>query len=188
MTDGIAHGQSVGSESPAVPRHPPKELPPLTPPEAGVCLSNFSCEANVGIEGPTEFVANRPTRVTLVSVRLRLAIVIWTIAAPPPKLRAHEEGHREIAESYYARAKDVAEKLAAGLIGRALAVPVDDSPAMKQAIGKLQEELLNGYQRQISLRSKVAQVQFDLITQHGANSVPESQAIPRALAAEANSR
>src|SRR5688500_1095992 len=119
----VNHEPPVVSSRTFDPKTPPPEMPPLKPGEAAVTESSFSCETLVEVlvvsQQPSGAGACRANvRVASVTATLRLAITVWVPHRDAHKLTAHEQGHRQIEERYYAGAKDVADRLSRDMIGQ----------------------------------------------------------------------
>ncbi|HTO04033.1 MAG TPA: hypothetical protein VL069_10045, partial [Opitutus sp.] len=162
-------------------QNPPAEMPKLTPPEVGTCAYSFGCATEVVVRGTR----GRTAKVTGVEVSTRLTITIWTPQDGPPKVLAHEEGHREICEIYYAPAESIARELAKREIGRTLSVSVRDTAAAEAELKRIQNNLIAEFMRETAARCDFAQARFDAITQHSMDPIAESSAIVRAVAEEA---
>ena len=165
------------------PKNPPPEMPPLKPGEAAVTESSFSCETLVEVlvasQQPTAAGTCRAAvRVSSVTATLRLAITIWVPHRDAHKLTAHEQGHREIEERYYAGAKDVAERLGHEMIGREFSADAGDCDAAVQAASRNAANELNGqYMAAVQYPAARAQVLYDELTDHGRNTLGEAKAI-----------
>jgi hypothetical protein len=163
------------------PKNPPKEMPTLTPPEVGTCVYSFGCSTEIVMRGER----GRTARVTGVQVATRLGITLWTPQAGPPKILAHEEGHRAIAEMYYQLAEPVARRLAGQVLGKPVSWSTGrDEKAAETELKKIQDELIAEYLRETARRCDVAQAHFDTITQHSMDPIPESEAVASAIAEE----
>jgi len=167
------------------PQNRPTNMPALAEDNLGLCQAEFTSEAQMKVEGRTGRSSREPARVASLEVTLRLDLVIWTIAEPSEKLRQHEETHREIFERYYAQAPSVAQRLAEGVVGRKLTVSID-SPAAKAEMDQLRAKLLADLQHETIDRCNRVQDEFDLITQHGSNSVSAAEGMAQALASDPN--
>src|SRR4051812_27522087 len=83
------------------PRNPPKDMPPLKPGEAAVTESKFACGVQVIVE-ISSTPGQKPTcTITGIESTLRLDVIIWLPSDTTPKIRLHEDGHRQISELYY---------------------------------------------------------------------------------------
>ena len=186
-TDAWAQGVVIKVEPAKITRrtfdrqNPPAEMPKLTPPEVGTCQYSFACATEVMARGTR----GRPAKVTGVEVSTRLKITLWTPQDGPHKILAHEEGHREICEIYYAPARSIARDLAERTIGKRLSVSVRDTAATEGELKGIQNALIAEFMRETASRCDFAQARFDAITNHSMNSIAESEAIVRAVAEEA---
>lgn len=169
------------------PQKPPADLPELKPTEAGLCQAEFLCETQVAVDGYRS-ASEVQFAVTTVRVTISLNITIWTQGNASPKLVAHEETHREIAEVYYREADAIAQRLAEKLIGKRFVVPLDDKAATLRVLGKMQDNLIADYLHETAKRCTLAEDQFDLITHHGLLPIPASEARDRALDQEEKSK
>ncbi len=165
------------------PRRPPRDMPPLTPPEAGVCKTTFELSASV------TYSAERLSRTTAriyvdeLDIVTRLFFDIYTMRDAPPKLRAHEEGHRAIGEHYYKDAAAIAEDIGRGLIGKTFDGTGDDQEAAQQnAFQEVVTEIERAYMARVRVPSAAANERFDEITNHGLDAIAESEAISQAIA------
>lgn len=162
------------------PRNPPAEMPRLTPPEVGTCVYSFSCTSETEIRGGR----GRPARVTSIGVTTHLKITLWAPAAGPPKILAHEEGHRAICEVYYGPAESIARQLALREVGQMLHASVDHRSAAQGELKAIQSHILAAFLEATATRCDVAQKRFDALTDHSRNPISESTAIKQALAEE----
>jgi len=165
------------------PSNPPAETSQkLTLPEAGLCDSEFTCKFHTGTEMPRFGLGTVQATITSIRLILHLTITIWTVTGAPPKLRAHEEGHRRITEEFYRNAKTVAYRLAAQALGRKLPVVFVDQTAKPGAVKAFQDKLLMEYLQETARRCTVAQTRFDSIAAHGGNSITEDDTVRQTLA------
>jgi hypothetical protein len=141
---------------------------------------SFGCSTEVVMRG----VRGRAARVTGIEVATRLSITLWTPEQGPPKVLAHEEGHRALAEMYYRLAEPVARRLAERELGKPIPAPVRDQRAAEPELKKIQDALIAEYLRETASRCDFAQARYDAITEHSMNSTPETEAIARAVAEE----
>jgi len=163
------------------PQNPPKEMPKLTPPEVGTCVYSFGCTTEVVLRGVT----GKFARLSGVEVSTRLSITLWTPEVGPPKILAHEEGHRAICEIYYRDADLIARELAERQIGRQIPVKIRDKDVAQAELRKIQDAIIAEFMRETANRCDHAQARYDAITQHSVDPIPESEAIGRSLAEEA---
>jgi len=160
------------------PRRPPRNMPKLTPPESGVCDTTFQLEIGVGYS----IEVLPPSAVQLwvdeLDISTHLQINIFTLAGAPSKLRAHEEGHREISEHYYRNAEDAVRAAARPLIGRMFTGEgANRKSAEQHAMRQITTALEEGYMTRTRIRSMAANERYDEITQHGLNAIDEAEAI-----------
>jgi len=166
------------------PRRPPREMPPLTPPEAGVCLTTFELGANVTYSA--ERLGRNRARVYVDELDLvtRLRFDIYTIKDAPPKLRAHEEGHRAIGEHFYASAPQIAAEIGRRLIGKTFDGTGDsDAAAQKDGFEQVVATIERDYMTRVRVPSAAANERFDAITNHGLDPIDEAEAVKLAIAA-----
>jgi hypothetical protein len=161
-------------------QNPPKEMPKLTPPEVGTCVYSFGCTTEIVMRGKE----GNPARISGIEVATRLTITLWTPHTGPPKIVAHEEGHREICEIYYQSAESIARRLAEREIGRQIPASVRGKQAAEAELKKIQDALLAAFLRQTADRCDIAQAHYDAITQHSIALISESNAITHALSEE----
>ena len=168
------------------PQNPPAEMSrKLTLPEAGLCEFEFGCEIQTGTATPRYGLGTVQATVTSIRLIPRLDLTIWTVTQANAKLRAHEEGHRELCELYYQRVDAVALRLARAAIGTKLTIDLRRREASTQeALDQFQNKLLEEFLRETARRCTIAQARYDLITAHGVNPIPEAEAITQAVADE----
>lgn len=162
------------------PRHPPAEMPKLTPPEVGTCVYQFACSTEAQAEGSR--LSHKPARVTEIVLRATLTVTLWTPAGGPAKILAHEEGHREICEYYYDQAGEIGRRLAQRGLG--LTLQARTKPAMTAELDRLQKSVIHEFLEETATRCDFAQARFDAITEHSMNPIAENVAMVRAIAAE----
>lgn len=165
------------------PREPPSDMPPLTPPESGVCKTTF--ELSAGVSYSAERLTGGSARIYVDGLEIvtKLRIDIFTARSSPAKLRAHEEGHRAIGEHYYRSSGTIAEDIGRRLIGRSYeGRGADDEAAQRDAFGKVVAELERAYMARVRVPSAAANERFDELTNHGLAAIDESEALALALA------
>ena len=189
---GSALGQGspvkVTREEPVVsrtrfdPARPPPDMPELTPPEAGVCKTTFELSASLTYSA--ERLSGLTARIYVdgLDIVTRLRFDIYTAQGAPPKLRAHEEGHRAIGEHYYGEAAKIAEDIGRRLIGVTFdGTGIDQEAAQENAFGKAVASIERDYMARMRTPSAAANERFDEITRHGLEAIDESEAIARAI-------
>ena len=164
------------------PKRPPPEMPPLTPPEAGVCKTTFELAASVTYSA--ERLSGLAARIYVdgLDIVTRLRFDIYTAQGAPPKLRAHEEGHRAIGEHYYGDAARIAEDIGRRLIGVTFdGAGLDQEAAQENAFAKAVAEIERDYMARMRTPSSAANERFDEITRHGLEAIEEADAIALAI-------
>jgi hypothetical protein len=190
-TTGLAAQRSpvrVTREEPVVrrtefdPRRPPREMPTLTPPESGVCNTTFELAASVSYSVETLSPTTARVYVDEMDLTTRLAFDIYTVQGAPPKLRAHEEAHREIGEHFYRDASTIAADIGRRLIGASFdGTGIDPDAAQRDGFEKVIAAIEQAYMARIRIPSAAANVRFDQITNHGLNDIGEAEAIAMAI-------
>lgn len=195
-----AHGAvSVQKKPPVVerktfdPANKPAEMPPLNPNELAVAASEFDCAAQVQL-----LPRRSKTRggrhalsytVHAVKVVIGLKVVIWNPTDASEKLKAHEEGHREISETVYRTAEVHAKAVARKLDGRRI-VGEGDTPeaaqkAADEAMAAANKQMCEEYMDLTSRTAVRVQNTYDALTGHGTRPIAEKEAIRQAFAKEA---
>lgn len=153
--------------------------PPLTPPESGVCKATFELAASVSYSSERLSATRARIYVDEIDIVTRLRFDIFTVRGAPPKLRAHEEGHRAIGEHYYRDAVQIAEEIGRRLIGETFVA----SGANQKAAGfeHVVGEIERAYMARVRIPSAAANERFDEITNHGLEPIGEAEAIALAL-------
>ena len=105
------------------PKHPPPDMPRLTRHEVGLCAYSFGCRTEIAARRDKK---NESPRITRIRLNVRLEITLWTPDPGSPKIRAHEEGHREICEIYYHSAESIGREVAGRFIGTKLEGRIPD--------------------------------------------------------------
>jgi len=164
------------------PRRPPPDMPPLTPPESGVCKTTF--ELSASLRYSSERLSRTAARIYVegLDIVTGLRFDIYTIENAPPKLRAHEEGHRAIGEHYYRDAATIAENIGRRLIGKTFdGSGADEQAAHRNAFDKAVAEIEREYMARVRIPSAAANERFDEITKHGLDPIAEAEAVARAI-------
>jgi hypothetical protein len=165
------------------PRRPPRDMPPLTPPESGVCKTTFELAASVSYSAERLTRSSARIYVDELDIVTRLRFDIFTVKGGPPKLRAHEEAHRSIGEHYYKNAARIAEDIGRRLIGATFdGSGADEEAAQRDGFEKVVAEIERAYMARVRIPSAAANERFDEITNHGLNPIDEADAIKQALA------
>jgi hypothetical protein len=165
------------------PRRPPSDMPPLTPPEAGVCKTTFELDA--GVSYSAEPLSRNTARIYVdeLDIVTRARFEIFTVAGGPQKLRAHEEAHRAIGEHYYEDAAMIVERIGRRLIGATFeGRGADQEAAQRDAFAKVVADIERAYMARVRSPSAAANERFDEITRHGVDPIDEMEAIAPAIA------
>jgi hypothetical protein len=116
---------------------------------------------------------------------LDLPIDIWVARGAPPKLAAHEEGHRQIAEDYYKGADVIARELGKKMIGKkAQGTGRNKQEAQSNAQQKLLTELNDAFMAATRVHCRICEDHYDDITNHSLKPIGEADAIVQAKALE----
>jgi len=168
------------------PKHLPDPPPPIEHGEAAVTVYSLGIETYVryGYTQPKRGAG--PVKINFkiadVTVKLKCTITEWLPENPPAALRAHEDGHRAIAEEFYKRGEAVARRLAAKELGRTVVGNGQDlEGAGNAAIEQVTTRVNGGYTKGIIDPCKVAQEKFDTITVHGSNGKDAKEAVKEVL-------
>lgn len=162
------------------PANPPSDMPPLTPGETAECVSDFLADATVSGKTWRTDAAHATVTVSQVKVTLQLNVTIWTPADVSAHVMEHEEGHRQISESYYQTADQLAARIAAGYMGKQ--VEITGSDLNNESMNSLQQmgaEITEEYDKE--LNPNPAQLLYDSITDHSRNDVAVQEAVDHAL-------
>ena len=162
------------------PAAPPGDMPPLAAGENAECDSDFQANASVGGETRQSDATHATVTVTQINVTLQLNITIWLPAGVTPHVAEHEEGHREISESYYQTAGKHAERIAATYIGKEVDISGTDLAAeSNKALQQMAAAITEEYNKE--LNPEPAQLLYDTITDHSRNEVVVKDAVAHAL-------
>ena len=152
------------------PAAPPADMPPLAAGENAECDSDFEANASVGGETRLSDATHGIVTVTQINVTLQLNITIWLPAGVTQHVVEHEEGHREISESYYQRADKHAERIATTYMGKQVDITGTDLNAeSNKVLQKMATEITEEYNKE--LNPEPAQLLYDTITDHSRNEV-----------------
>ena len=159
---------------------PPADMPPLAAGENAECDSDFEANASVGGETRLSDATHGIVTVTQINVTLQLNITIWLPAGVTQHVVEHEEGHREISESYYQNADKHAERIAATYMGKQVDITGTDLNAeSNKVLQKMATEITQEYNKE--LNPEPAQLLYDTITDHSRNEVVVKDAVAHAL-------
>ena len=159
---------------------PPANMPPLSANETAECDSDFLSSASVRGEPRQTDATHATVTITQVKMTLQLNINIWVPIGVTQHVIEHEEGHRQISESYYQTADKVAERIAATYIGKQVEITgVDLSAESTKMLQQMAADITDEYKRE--LNPGPAQLLYDSITDHGRNEVVVKDAVAHAL-------
>ena len=104
------------------PRKLPDPAPPIHPPEAACCVSDFDAKIqlsyNTEEQGPVAGLGQATGTITAIEATITLKFVIWLPKNASADLKAHEDGHRQITQRIYDAAEPGLRKLLEGYIGK----------------------------------------------------------------------
>jgi hypothetical protein len=162
------------------PAAPPTNMPPLAQWETAECDSDFLSSASVRGEPRQTDATHATVTITHVKMTLQLNINIWVPTGVTQHVIEHEEGHRQISESYYQTADKVAERIAATYIGKQVEITgADLSAESTKMLQQMAADITDEYKRE--LNPGPAQLLYDSITDHGRNEVVVKDAVAHAL-------
>jgi hypothetical protein len=162
------------------PAAPPADMPPLLPGESAQCDSDFMSNASVGGKSRRTDATHATLTVTQIKVTLQLIITIWVPAGVSQHVIEHEEGHREISETYYQTADQLAERIAATYLGKQVEIAGADLTAeSNKVLQQMAAEITDEYNKE--LNPGPTQLLYDAITDHGRNEVVVQDAVAHAL-------
>ena len=162
------------------PANPPADMPPLAAGENAECDSDFLSNAIVGGKSRKTDATHATLTITQINVTLQLLITIWVPAGVTQHVIEHEEGHREISETYYQTADKVAEQIAATYMGKQVEITGTDLGAeSNKMLQQMAAEITGEYNKQ--LNPEPAQLLYDTITDHSRNEVVVKDAVAHAL-------
>jgi hypothetical protein len=162
------------------PAAPPAAMPPLHPGEAAVCDADFIARSSVGGQPRRADSTHAMLTITKVLMTLQLQTNVWVPIDAPQTIIDHEEGHHAIAEYYYQPADKLAERIAAGYIGKRVEVTGDDLDSASSAkLLEIATEITNEYTKEIN--SSPTQLLYDNITDHSRNGVVAKDAVDHAI-------
>ena len=162
------------------PAAPPPDMPPLAKGETAECDANFLSSAHARGETRKLDSTHAILTVTDVKVTLQLRINLWLPIDAPPYLVDHEQGHRQIAESSYQSADQLAQRIAGPYLGRQVEITGTDlDDASRKMLQQLATEITDEYGKELD--PSPAQLLYDSITDHAKNGVVASDAVAHAL-------
>jgi hypothetical protein len=162
------------------PASPPPDMPPLSAGESAECDSDFRSNASLLWQPGQTDATHVIVTITQVKMTLQLRINIWVPVGASQHLIEHEEGHRQISESYYEAADKLAAQIAAPYVGRQVEVTGTDLAAESdKMVQQMAKEITTEYNKQLD--PSPAQLLYDSITDHSRNGVAAKDAVAHAL-------
>jgi hypothetical protein len=162
------------------PATPPSNMPPLNPWEGAECDSNFRSNASIGGQTRQADATHGTLTVTQIKVTLQLNITIWVPAGASQHVIEHEAGHRQISESYYQTADQLAERIASSYMGKQIEIEGADLNAESgKALQQMAAEINDEYERELD--PEPTQLLYEAITNHGRNEVVARDAAAHAI-------
>jgi hypothetical protein len=168
------------------PKHLPDPPPPVEKGESAVTVYGFGVETDLqytygeaqrgggggGAAGPVKM----DFRMERVTLKLSMTITVWLPEGANEQLKAHEEGHRQIAEIFYADAEKAARKVAARVAGKSVTGEGKDiSTAGRAAVEKVNKSLCDDFLKAVADPCQRAQEAFDRMTDHGRKERPTAK-------------
>lgn len=162
------------------PAEPPADMPPLAPWETAECESDFLSTARVGGRAQRIDATHAIVTITKVEATLQLKIIIWVPNDATQHVVEHEQGHRQISDSYYRDADKLAERIAATYLGKQ--VPIDGEN-LDREFSKLLLQMGTQFTQEYNkaLNPGPTQFRYDTITDHSRNEVTANDAVAQAL-------
>jgi hypothetical protein len=166
----------------------PDPKPPLKHHEVAACEYSFKMEGSIAP------IPNAPKagagggfaatiRVHRVQVKLSMPMTIWLPKNVDDHVKAHEEGHKQIAETFYKDADKTARQLANQMIGKAYeGKGATQQEALGDAVRVAYEELWVKYEAAVNTPCDRVQEIYDQITENSRNKdIPSPKAVQMAL-------
>ncbi len=163
--------------------NPPPDMIQLSDEEAAFCAYNLGANAAVSYSLRTRD-DGRTCEATWTEITFTLTceITIWLPQDFTPKLQAHEEGHRRIAERVYVQSKSLAEKLARDLAATPMKLDPRRCRESAEAFANTaSQDICDQWLKVTGQRAAAVNEAFDRLTDHGRNDLEEDQAIQRAF-------
>src|SRR4029077_5006630 len=162
------------------PAAPPADMPHLAPGESAECDSDFLSSASVRGEPRQTDSTHATVTITQIKLTLQLNINIWVPTGVTQHVIEHEEGHRQISETYYQTADKLAERIATTYLGKQVEITGTDlGVESTKALQQMAAEITDAYKNQ--LNPGPTQLLYDGITDHGRNEVVVKDAVAHAL-------
>ena len=162
-------------------------MPHLGPGEDAVTVSSFRIQASLDSEVVNHVRSDAGQTATVdvygLTITLQLHVIVYTPEGVGDKLKAHEDGHRKIAEQIYQERAIPAAKAAGALLdGKRL---TGDGPDWRKAgtnaVTPALQQMAQEYLAHTANISDEVNNTYDALTAHGSNDKPEAQAIKEAF-------
>lgn len=156
-------------------------MPRLAYGEEAACDSDLS--SNTSVKGISEKIDASHATVTITNVKmiLHLSVNIWVPTGVTQHVMEHENGHRQISEAYYQTADKLAEQIAAGYLGKQIAISGTDLDArIQETLQQTATEITSEFDKSLNLEA--TQQYYDTITNHARNETDAKEAVAAALA------
>lgn len=170
------------------PRHPSSEMPKLQPNEAAVTESKYSCGVQIEVEIAPQQNGKAIVKITGVTAELSLKVIVWLPGNASAKIKAHENGHRDISLEFFKKADEIAKKIAEKYIGKQNVADSADRSHTTPIIQRWANEYCGEYLGETEVPAEKVQLKYDDLTDHGRNRMKESDAIKKAMEAAAKSK
>lgn len=167
------------------PANPPAEMPQLQPGEAAQTQYTFGITVGLTYVPSADNDGGNVTasiRVNAIQLKTSLSIVEFLPPNAPAQLKAHENGHRRIAETFYKDAEPIAQKIGQKYVGGAYDGHGADFAAAKQdAVNRLSAEITKAYMESTRIPAMRVNDLFDQITDHGRKRIAVDEATRQAM-------
>jgi hypothetical protein len=162
------------------PNHLPDPPPPVEKGESAVTVYGFGVETDLQYTYAETPRGGAPVkmdfRMERVTLKLSMTITVWLPEGANEQLKAHEEGHRQIAEIFYADAEKGARKVAARAQGKSVSGEGQDiSSAGRAAVERVNKSLCDQFLNEVATPCQRAQEAFDRMTDHGRKGKPTAK-------------
>jgi predicted secreted Zn-dependent protease len=162
------------------PKHLPDPPPPVDKGEAAATVYGYGVETNLQYTYPDALpprveagAVKMEFKMERVTLKLSLSVTVWLPEGANDQLKAHEEGHRQLAEMFYADADKAARKIAAKMAGKTVTGEGSSvTAAGKAAVERANKLLCDEFLQVVADPCQRAQTAFDRITDHGRKEKP----------------
>lgn len=172
------------------PARPPAKLPHREPGEDAVTGSLFGVSTQLRTQPTTRRLPDGTYRSSILTdaprLELQLTVDIWVPTNATEKLKAHEEGHRQISEKMYAEVADRAAKVAGDAIdGRRFTgeggTAAEAEKAAAEAVEVAHKAMVKAYVDEVGTPNQQIHNVYDALTKHGrVAELAEADAIKQA--------